>query len=172
MKLTIMKYKIIIVLLFGILGCAENSKDQPLSATVKEREIDKIQLKDLNDQPINLSNYKGKTIFINFWATWCKSCIVEMPSIERAQNKLGNQGVVFLLASNESAEEIKAFTINHDYKLNFIRIENSEALNIQALPATFIFSREGKLVFSEVGYRTWDDKNNIDMISKIANKNE
>ena len=93
-----------------------------------------------------------------------------MPSIEKVQNILKNEDLVFLLASGESAEEIDAFRNAHDYKFNYARIENSEELGIQVLPTTFIFNPEGKLVFSEAGNRKWDDKTNIDMILKIANK--
>jgi len=95
-----------------------------------------------------------------------------MPSIEKAQHILRNEDVIFLLASGESAEEIEMFRNAHKYKFNYARIENSEELNIQVLPTTFIFSPEGKLVFSEMGYNKWDEKKNIDIILKIAKKNE
>ena len=162
----------IFVLSLVIVACKGRNKDVSVSNTEKDREIDKIRLKDLNEQPINLERYKGKTIFINFWATWCKPCIEEMPSIEKAQNILRNEEVIFLLASGESIEEIDAFRDNRNYKFNYVRIENSEDLGIQVLPTTYIFNPEGKLVFSETGYRQWNEKNNIDMILKIANKNE
>ena len=164
--------KSILALLLGISCCNEDDKEKSLSQNGKVAEIGKIRLKDLSEQPINLEKYKGKTIFLNFWATWCKPCIEEMPTIEKAQNILHNEDVVFLLASGESAEEINAFRNAHDYKFNFARIENSEELNIQTLPTTFIFNPEGELVFLETGYRKWDEKNNIEMIRRTANKND
>lgn len=160
--------KIIVVLLLGIVGCNGTDKDKPVVTVGTEQQIYKIRLKDLDEQIINLQKYKGKTIFINFWATWCRPCIEEMPSIEKAQHILRNEEVVFLLASGESAEEINAFRNTHDYKFNYIRIENSEELGIQVLPTTYIFNSEGELVFSESGSRKWNEKNNIDMIFKIA----
>ena len=54
--------------------------------------------------------------------------------------------------------------------LNFVRIENPEALGIEALPTTFIFNRKGELVFSEVGFRKWDDPATMEMVSKIINE--
>lgn len=160
--------KISFVFLFGFLGCNEVDKDKSVTAIETDRPTDKIRLKDLNEQPINLKKYRGKTVFINFWATWCKPCIEEMPSIANAQIILLEKEVIFLLASGESAEEINSFRNNHNYKFNYIRIENSEESGIQALPTTFIFNAEGKLVFSEMGYRKWDDKSNIDLIMNIA----
>ena len=69
--------KISIALLFGIFGCTGGVKDKAISHKGKDKEIDKIILKDLNGQAIILEKYKGATIFINFWATWCKPCLEE-----------------------------------------------------------------------------------------------
>ena len=131
-----------------------------------------MKLKDLNNQLIDLTRYKNKIVFINFWATWCRPCIEEMPSIDRAQTKLQNENIEFLVASNEELDRIQSFIKNHDLKLNYVKLENFEELKIQALPTTFIFDWEGELVFSETGYRKWDDPENIDMITKIINSHE
>ncbi len=161
-----------IILLIGIMiGCTNSTKEKPNSSTIVVRGIDKIRLTDLNGQSIHLKQYQGKTIFINFWATWCKPCIQEMPSIKEMQNSLQNENIIFLMASNESPEQIEEFASTHDYKFNFVRIENSEEMNVQALPTTFIFNPEGNLVFSETGSREWNEQNNIDLILKIS-KNE
>ncbi len=164
--------KISVVLLVGFLSCNGVDKDKPVTIIEKDRPFDKIRLKELNEQPVNLEKYKGKTVFVNFWATWCKPCIEEMPTIEKAQTILTKEDIVFLMASSESAEEIDAFRKAHNFNFNYLQVLNSEELNIQGLPTTFIFNKDGKLVFSESGYRKWDEKNNIDMILKITNKNE
>lgn len=164
--------KIIVAYLFALIACRGKNKDAADSIPGKDREINKIQLTDLNGQPISLDKYKGKTIFINFWATWCKPCLEEMPSIEKAQDILRNEQVVFLLASAESTAEIAGFRDSRNYKFNYVRIENSEALGIQALPTTYIFNPAGELVFAEQGYRQWDEKNNLVTIRNIANNNE
>src|ERR1700737_1760094 len=117
--------KISIVLVLGILSCHGRDKKKAVSYTNKDREIEKMRLKDLNDKPIDLERYKGKTIFINFWATWCKPCTEEMPSIGKAQNILRNEKVVFLLASVEGIEQIKEFSLTHDYTFNYVKAENS-----------------------------------------------
>ncbi|MEJ7675594.1 MAG: TlpA disulfide reductase family protein [Chitinophagaceae bacterium] len=137
------------------------------------REIDKIRLTDLSGQPQSAETIpRVRPSFINFWATWCKPCIKEMPSIKEAQNILKNEEVIFLMASNESAAQIEEFKKNHEYSFDYVRIENSEEMNVQTLPVTFIFNSKGNLVFSEAGLRKWDDKNNIDMILKIVKEND
>lgn len=164
--------KIFFLVLFGVFGCDGTDQEKSVSIIESERQFYNIRITDLNGQTINLQKYKGKTIFINFWATWCGPCLAEMPSIEKAQNILKNKEVVFLFASAETVEEIEAFRNVHNYKFNYIRIENSEELGIQVLPTTFIFNSKGKLVFSEAGYRKWNEKVNIDMILKIENEND
>ena len=159
---------IAVLLIIGLIGCTNTKKEKPDSSAELIREIDMIRLTDLNGQSISLKEYQGKTIFINFWATWCKPCIQEMPTIEEVQNILQDEKIIFLMASNESAEQIKEFSKFHKYKFKYVRIENSEEMNVQALPTTFIFNPEGNMVFSETGYRKWDEKNNIDLMLKIA----
>ena len=158
--------KIILILIVGMLSCKGKINNQPVASTTSE--IEKVKLTNLNDQPIDLSQYQGKTLFINFWATWCKPCLLEMPSIQKAQGILKDQNIVFLFASDESPEQIENFKAAHDYMFNYVRVENMEELNITGLPTTFIFNPEGKLAYSEIGYQQWDDPNNISMILKIA----
>lgn len=163
---------LIVVVLIGIIGCNDGRKEKSRFSAKLIREIDKIRLTDVNGQGISLQQYQEKTIFINFWATWCKPCIQEMPSIAEAQNILKNENIIFLFASDESSEQIEEFANTHGYKFNYVRIENSEEMNVQALPATFIFNSKGNLIFSETGSRKWNEKNNVDLILKIAKQND
>ena len=153
------------------MGCKEVNKDKSVTA-LPDTVLKKVKLLDLKGSSFSLEQFKGKTIFLNFCATWCKPCIVEMPTIEKAQNILNKEDIVFLIASGESADEIDAFKKVHSFKFNYLQVQNSEELAIESLPTTFIFNQDGELVFSESGYRKWDEKNNIEMILKIINKHE
>lgn len=118
--------------------------------------------------PVDLERFKGKVVFINVWATWCAPCVREMPSISRAKQKLGDEKVEFLFASNESKEEIEEFIKENHFDIHFVRLENFEEMTITALPTTFIFDAEGELVYSESGFRQWDDSSSLELISRIA----
>ena len=155
--------------LFGLLSCNGEDKEKPIPITRIDKEIDKVKLTDLKDKPIDLKQYDGKTVFINFWATWCKPCREEMPSIQEAMKILKDKKIEFLFASDETTEQIEEFKAAHKYSFNYVKVESLSDLNIMGLPTTFIFSSDGKLVFSEMGYRKWDDKTNIDL---ILNKSE
>ncbi|HLP35697.1 TlpA disulfide reductase family protein [Lacibacter sp.] len=161
-------YKIAVAFLFLLVSCKEkessSNKDKPTFVTKVESEFDKIKLTELDGTPIDLQQYQGKTLFINFWATWCGPCIQEMPSIQKAKNSMKDEDIVFLFASNEEVEAIETFKKKQPYDFHYVRVENLEQLKIMALPTTYIFDSNKKLVFSEMGYRKWDSKSNIDLI--------
>jgi len=159
-------YKISWLLIIIFFGCNNKDETKPGYDSQTSIGLNEIKLSDLKDQEINLEQYKGKTVFINFWATWCRPCLEEMPHIQKTMEILEKSDIIFLFASNETTEQIINFRRKNNYNFNFVKVENLEELNIMALPTTFIFNTEGKLVFSEMGYRKWDDKENIDLILK------
>lgn len=161
-----------LILLTGLFGCNQTNNSIPSSDAEKNLEIAKIKLVAFDGQPIHFEQYRGKTIFINFWATWCKPCVEEMASIEKTQALMNDKEIIFLLASSETIEDIKGFSSNHTYKFNFAHLENGEALNIQALPTTFIINPEGRIVFAEMGSRNWSETANINLIKHITNQHD
>ena len=130
----------------------------------KDSEIEKVKLAELNGDQIDLSVFKGKIVFINYWATWCGPCVKEMPTIQLAQNSLKNDEVVFLIASNEDPEEIDEFKKQRPYTFHYVRLVNMEELKIPALPTTHIYGPDGNLKFSETGARDWNEPDNLKLI--------
>lgn len=157
-------------LVIWITACNSEEKNQQGASLPESLEIEKIQLTELNGNPIDLRQYEGKTIFLNFWATWCQPCMQEMPSIANAKNLLEKEPIMFLFASNESLDLIAEFSKNHDYDFKYVRIENMEDLLIDVLPTTYIFSPGGKLLFSESGFKKWDEKTNLDILVNTIHK--
>jgi thiol-disulfide isomerase/thioredoxin len=157
------------LLTFMIFSCNDNSRKKDINNKATT-DIGKINLTTLSDAPVDLDQLKGKVVFINFWATWCKPCIAEMPSIKNAMDSLKNEKIEFLFATDESVKEIESFEANHKFGFNYLKTPGFEELNIMGLPTTFIFDKNGKQVFSEMGYRKWDDKANLDLLLKIANQ--
>lgn len=152
----------IAALFMGCTSKTKNSTEESANAIT----LESIQLTSLTGEAIDMDEFKNKTVFINFWATWCKPCIQEMPTIEKAQEQLRGKNVVFLLASNESIDQIENFKNKRKFQFRFVRVKNLEAQNIQALPTTYIFDEKGKLVFAEAGFRVWDTPENINLITK------
>ena len=147
--------------LLTALGCSSSKKEEQSS-----KDLSKVQLTDLNGQTVSLSDVEGKVVFLNFWATWCRPCLEELPSIMRLRDQLPDEEVVFYFASDEEAERIEGFLDNRELKGNFVRVENPEALGIQALPTTFIYDKSGKLVYSEIGFKNWDEPAAQELVTK------
>ena len=159
--------KLSLFIIIGLSSCKDIAKQQPAPDESFQYRMDEIKLTDLKGQSVNMDQYKGKVLFVNFWATWCKPCLQEMPSIQKAIKTLGNESINYLFASDEDAAQIEAFKNGHDYTFNYVRVENLSVLNIMALPTTFIFNKDGKLVFSESGYKQWNNKGDMDFISGL-----
>lgn len=148
-------------------AAAESTATVPMNATLADAaHPSMIELTDLEGNPINMDQYAGKTLFINFWATWCQPCLREMPSIQEA--KKAAKEVVFLFASNESADQIREFGASQSYDFQYVRVNNLEALGVEALPTTWIFDGTGRLVFDEAGTRNWNDATSLHLLTQTS----
>jgi thiol-disulfide isomerase/thioredoxin len=112
-----------------------------------------------NSEPCFLGDLRGQVIFLNFWATWCPPCVAELPEIEKAYKKYGNQ-VAFLLVTNEKPGTVEAFMEKHGYDLPvfYPGTKIPEVFESGSIPTTFIISREGKIVTRKTGAANWDSR--------------
>ena len=119
---------------------------------------------DLNKKPQKLSQYRGKIVILNFWATWCVSCKTELPMLVEEQKRYRHRGVVVVAASVDDATtvaKVKPYVKQKD--LNFpvwlgATVDTLGTLELgQAVPATAFFDQEGNLVGRVKGILTQDD---------------
>ncbi|MCP3852592.1 MAG: TlpA family protein disulfide reductase [Gammaproteobacteria bacterium] len=147
--------------------------EQSLYAFPKPQMAPDFSLYDMDGEKHSLADFKGKTVIVNFWATWCPPCREEMPSMERAWNKLKDHDVI-MLAINVGEDEDTVFTFLGDYPVSFtILFDTSgtmiEQWPVKGLPTTFVVSPEGKLVYRAIGGREWDD---ADLLKKVQELNQ
>lgn len=147
------------VLMLVSIGCSSPPKE----ATVK---LTDFQLLTLSGEAVDTKAFQNKTVFINVWATWCRPCVQEMPTIAMAMEKLQGKDVIFLFASTEEVADIEEFRDRKKFPFDYVQLQNLEALSIEALPATFIFSPNGDLVFGEEGLRDWSTPGNLSLITQ------
>ncbi|UII25467.1 TlpA family protein disulfide reductase [Fulvivirga maritima] len=160
---------ILLVIVLAIISCSGASTET--SDSEPDNILEGIKLKTIEGDKIDLTQYKGKTLVINFWATWCTPCIKEMPSLENAKKALEEKDVEFLLVSNEPLGQIRKFLKTHEYDVTFAKLDMPlEQLDIKGLPTTFIVSQDGELSFSETGAREWDSKENMRLIISSGKK--
>ncbi len=135
-------------------------------------DLESIQLKtlfvDLNNNHVDLIQYRGKKIILNYWATWCGPCIKEMPGLKRAEELLEKHNYVLLLVSDETIHTISEFKINKNFDFNFLKSTKSiETLGIYSLPTSYIFDENGKKIETIVGTIVWDSEESIEKFKKI-----
>lgn len=115
-------------------------------------------LEDLNGDKHQLSNYKGKGVFLNFWGTWCKPCEREMPYMNNLYKEYKDQGVE-ILAVNVGEPEylVNKFVQKYDLDFPVLKDKNKDIMNMYGvinLPATLLVDPEGKVIRVEEGELT------------------
>lgn len=112
-------------------------------------------LTDTQGGSITLSSYLGKPILVNFWATWCEPCRIEMPAIEAAYQKHKSQGLTVLAVdSDESLQEVVDF--GNSLNLTFtLLLDPGNSVNdlyrIRAYPSSFFIGTDGAVVAMQIG---------------------
>lgn len=131
-----------------------------------------FQLQDMDGNMVKLSDFKGKPIIINFWATWCPPCRAELPSMNRAWAKVKDKNVA-MLAVNVGEDEDTIFSFMGDYPIEFkVLLDQSGKTTgewpIKGLPTTFVVDPQGRLVYRAIGGREWDSDELLKQVLQLA----
>lgn len=119
-----------------------------------------------------IGHFSNKVVILNFWATWCKPCIVEMPSLNRLQQKYkGKLEIIPIISATEDVSKVRSFL--RRYKLRdleyYIDSNNftAESYQVTGIPTSFVFNKDGKLVSYVDGSIDWMHPANIKYIEKL-----
>lgn len=127
---------------------------------------------DLNDQPVSFSKFKGKTVFLNIWATWCEPCVGEMPSIARLAEdpRLRNKPIEFVCVSTDSSSEsVRQFIRGKNWRMTFLRAESlPQVFLTDGIPSTFVIAPDGKIAATEIGSAEWDEPRVVSFLEKLS----
>ncbi|MFZ5555260.1 MAG: peroxiredoxin family protein [Pseudomonadota bacterium] len=120
-----------------------------------------FSLADMDGKRHRLSDYRGKVVLVNFWATWCPPCRAEMPSMQRAWLTLKQENIVMLAVNvGEGADTIFEFTGEFPVEFPLLLDRDSKVTAqwpVRGLPTTFVVDPQGRLAYRAIGAREWDD---------------
>lgn len=123
--------------------------------------VESFVLPDLEGRQHKLSDYRGKWVVVNYWATWCPPCLAEIPDLIKFQNKFKDKDAVVLGVNFESIEIPRLRSFVGELAINYpVLLEppgaNGQFGYIPGLPVTYLVSPEGELIAKQVGMITGD----------------
>jgi DsbE subfamily thiol:disulfide oxidoreductase len=173
MKKTVLVFVSILAIAFLLISC--KGKQEKASAV----ESGKIYAKNFSlpsldgNEKIDLKDFKGEPIVINFWASWCGPCREEMPFLQKTWNEYKDKGIVFL-GINVLDEEKNAKDFLNSFGISYINLKDSNgetanSYSVVALPATFFIDKQGKIVRRNYGafVGSTNEKSFINSIEEI-----
>jgi peroxiredoxin len=147
-----------VMLVFGFQMARRTGRGVSAVPSIKGQTAPDFTLESLDGKTVHLSDFRGKGVLLNFWATWCQPCKIEMPWFAELQKQYGPQGlqIVGIAMDDASPKEIGEFA--HDLGVNYPILVGKEAVGdayggVQFLPATFYIGRDGKVVDKVFGLK-------------------
>lgn len=126
------------------------------------RQVPELQFQDAQGRPRALSEFRGRTVLLNIWATWCVPCREEMPTLDRLQRKLGGPAfeVVALSIDSKGIPAVRQFFEEIGVRSLAVYVDPSmqamEKLRIVGVPTTLLIDREGRELWRKSGPAQWD----------------
>ena len=135
----------------------------------RQREHASFTLADLQGNTRSLKQLRGKVVLVNFWATWCPPCRKEIPDLQTLYNRFKDQGLVILGISDEDAGKVRSFLADKNVTYPIL-LDPSRKVNdlfqVQGIPKSFVYDRDGKLVSESIDMRT--EKQFLDMLAQAG----
>lgn len=117
----------------------------------------RMRLRTLENEIVNAETFRDRTLFLNFWATWCAPCVAELPSIERLVQRLEGSGVAVACVTTEPLDKVKVFVSRRSLRIPIYVLldETPPIFETRSIPATFVV-RNGDVISQHIGAARWD----------------
>jgi cytochrome c biogenesis protein CcmG/thiol:disulfide interchange protein DsbE len=123
-----------------------------------------------SEKSVTLSQYKGKTVLLNFWATWCPPCVQEMPSMVELQKQMGDKVLVLAVSTDVDEGAYKKFTATRTQGLLTVNdgAQKSNALyGTYQYPETYVIDKNGVIVRKFIGAQEWTSPEIVEYLKKL-----
>ena len=167
--------KFLIIFIYLISSCYSYAIDKPnidnLVINKNLKTYDEIVFKDENQKNIDLTNYKGKLLILNFWATWCAPCREEMPSLDLLQSDLRLNNLKIFPINIGQEDLSKSVIFFKELKIKNLNIYYDSAVNLtkkfslRGIPTTILLNKEGKEFARVIGSIDFSNKEFINWLS-------
>lgn len=132
-----------------------------------------FELPDLQGNPVRLSSFQGKVVFLNFWATWCGPCREEMPSMQALYEELQNEGLEIVAVNlQENQKAVQAFVDKLELSFTVVIDKTGQvgsAYGAASIPISYIIDRRGYVIGGAIGGRNWDTPEYIEFFRLVLN---
>jgi thiol-disulfide isomerase/thioredoxin len=141
-----------------------------VEAQPTQLDLTELSLLNTSDKIIDGNYFKGKVLFINFWATWCPPCIAEMSSIQELKKSYEGE-VEFILISNEDLQKTQQFFDKKSFDFeSYQPLKIPEVFKVKSIPRTFIINAKGEIIIDKAGAVNWNSAKVKEIIDQaIAN---
>lgn len=133
-----------------------------------------FSLLDLKDKTHSLTNYQGKVVLVNFWASWCPPCIYEMPELTRLkQQMVGKPFEILALNVGEKKYKVRKFTKLINFELPVLLDTHNDTFKdwgVRTLPTSFLIDGHGKIRYRVRGNPGWEHEQTISIIEQLINE--
>ena len=135
-------------------GLSSSQTLTPEEAKVAVDAIFALTLPDLGGRPQPVAQWRGKVLVVNFWASWCKPCVDEMPALSRMNSHYASRGVQFVGIGVDAAEKLAAFVRTTPVSYPVLVASPAAAmpgLQVKGLPYTVVIGRDGRIEMTRLG---------------------
>ena len=134
-----------------------------------------FSLRNLKGNYESLDSFRGQVVVLNFWATWCAPCRVEMPSFEKLYRRYRSEGVAVLAVTldKNAGPKIKSFVDEYELSFPILLDEKGEVERLypsMTIPFTYVIDREGRVVARVDGAKNWESNKTFEAIEYLLKK--
>jgi peroxiredoxin len=158
MRFFLLPLALLFVFILVLSGCKNEAP--PATGGVATQIAPDFTLRALSGESVSLSQYRGKVVFLNFWATWCPPCRAELPSMQRLNEVFAGRDFVMLAVNVEEdgAKVLPEFLRQFPHSYQILLDDGGQAqklYGVDKFPETFVIDKQGRVVERIIGARDW-----------------